>query len=235
MVAAVVASVLALSGGFGFGRFPLIERLAYWLGVLLIGALLGRFVSTFCLPRPWFAARPIRAAVLMTFLIGLPMTVVSAASVAWMKRLEFDASLLLEVLPAALLVTAGIVILAFLVRDREAVETHQAPAGAPPARFLARLPERLAGADLWAVQAEDHYLRLRTSRGEDLVLMRLADALVELEGIEGARTHRSWWVARGAVSGVERGEGRATLILPDGARAPVSRSYLKPLKEAGWF
>ena len=46
--------------------------------------------------------------------------------------------------------------------------------------------------------------------------MRLSDAVEELEGLEGAQTHRSWWVARDAVRGVERGDGRA--IPPRAAR-----------------
>jgi DNA-binding LytR/AlgR family response regulator len=125
--------------------------------------------------------------------------------------------------------------LAFLVRGRSPVETHAAPKDAPPPKFLERLPTKLAGAELWAVEAEDHYLRLHTSLGQDLILMRLGDAIGELEGIEGARTHRSWWVAKSAVRGVERDDGRATLLLVDGARVPVSRAYAKILRSAGWL
>ncbi len=65
--------------------------------------------------------------------------------------------------------------------------------------------------------------------------MRLADAVPELEGIEGARTHRSWWVAKAAVADARRGDGRAVLTLKNGAEAPVSRSYAGALREAGWF
>ena len=65
--------------------------------------------------------------------------------------------------------------------------------------------------------------------------MRLSDAVAELEGIEGAQTHRSWWVARTAVEGAQRGDGRATLSLKGGVEAPVSRAYAKALREAGWF
>src|SRR5690606_2357246 len=106
---------------------------------------------------------------------------------------------------------------------------------AAPARFLERLPPKLRGARLIAVQAEDHYLRLHTDRGSDLILMRLADALIELEGLEGAQTHRSWWVAKGAVASVARGDGRAALTLENSAVAPVSRRYAKALREAGWW
>jgi hypothetical protein len=37
--------------------------------------------------------------------------------------------------------------------------------------------------------------------------------VAELEGIEGAQTHRSWWVAKAAVRDAKRGDGRATLTL----------------------
>ena len=85
------------------------------------------------------------------------------------------------------------------------------------------------------MEAEDHYLRLHTSRGEDLILMRLSDALGELEGLEGAQTHRSWWVAKSAIGEVKRGDGRATIVLPNGKEAPVSRTYARALRKAGWL
>jgi DNA-binding LytR/AlgR family response regulator len=115
--------------------------------------------------------------------------------------------------------------------DRQSVTT----ASATPAKFLERLPLKLRGADVWAVEAEDHYLRLHTSKGQDLILMRLADAVSELEGIEGAQVHRSWWVARDAIADAKRGDGRATLTLKDGAEAPVSRTYARLLRERGWI
>ena len=85
------------------------------------------------------------------------------------------------------------------------------------------------------MESEDHYLRLHTSQGQDLILMRLADAVAELEGIEGAQVHRSWWVAREAIAESRRGDGRATLTLKDGSEVPVSRTYAKLLRERGWI
>jgi DNA-binding LytR/AlgR family response regulator len=135
-----------------------------------------------------------------------------------------------QVFGASLLMTG----LAFLIR-RHPTQTHAAAPDAPPPKFLARLPAKLQGAELYAVEAEDHYLRLHTSKGQDLILMRLGDAIDELEGLEGARTHRSWWVARAAVTGTERLDGRAVLTLKDGAEVPVSRGFAKALRSAGWF
>jgi hypothetical protein len=130
-----------------------------------------------------------------------------------------------------LLICLGASLLAILVSGRG---VRMAEAAALP-KFLDRLPLRLRGAELWAVEAEDHYLRLHTSQGQDLILMRLADAVDELEGIEGAQVHRSWWVARTAIADARRGDGRATLTLKDGSEVPVSRTYARQLRERNWI
>jgi len=109
-----------------------------------------------------------------------------------------------------------------------------APDAGPPA-FLERLPIRLRSAELYAVESEDHYLRVHTSAGQELILMRLADAVRELAGVEGLQTHRSWWVAKQGLADVVKGDGRLTLKLKSGAEAPVSRTYLKAVREAGWM
>jgi DNA-binding LytR/AlgR family response regulator len=235
IVVALVGGVLALSGAFQTGEWPLGERFVFWLSLTLAGAFLGRYGGRLIIPTPWWETRRLTVIGLMILLIGLPMTLVGAASGSLMRIGRLDLSHVGDALPSTLATTAVLTILVFLVQSRRSTETHESPTGAPPPPFLARLPTRLAGADLWAVEAEDHYLRLHTSKGDDLILMRLADALTELDGIEGARTHRSWWVARKAVVAAERAEGRATLTLEGGVKAPVSRAYVKPLREAGWF
>ena len=235
MATMLVGAVLAAAGGFGTQAMPLVDRFGYWLALVLVGVALGRFGGRRLIPRAWFETRRATVGILMVFVIGLPVAVIATVTNAWMRGRAFEIVQIWDVLPSVLATTAGMVVLAFMVQARPVPATHTAPAGAPPARFRARLPAKLAGASLWAVEAEDHYLRLHTSKGQDLILLRLADALGELEGIEGARTHRSWWVARDAVAAVERAEGRTTLTLPDGAKAPVSRACAKALREAGWF
>ena len=121
----------------------------------------------------------------------------------------------------------------FMMRDRIVVIEKLSPVA--QVRFAERLPPKLRGAAVWAVEAEDHYLRLHTSKGQDLILMRLSDAIAELDGIEGAQVHRSWWVARDAIADIARADGRATLTLQDGSEVPVSRTYAKLLREAGWL
>ena len=90
-------------------------------------------------------------------------------------------------------------------------------------------------ATILALEAEDHYVRIHTDQGSQLILMRIADAIAEMGSVEGARTHRSWWVARAAVKQSRRADGRATLILSNGVEAPVSRNAAGELLEKGWL
>lgn len=102
-------------------------------------------------------------------------------------------------------------------------------------RFLERLTPAMRSGTIHAVAAEDHYLRVHASTGSALILMRISDAITELEGIEGAQIHRSWWVARAAIEGVRRDGRRTLLVLKDGVTAPVSRPNVNALRTAGWI
>ncbi len=102
----------------------------------------------------------------------------------------------------------------------------------PP--FLERLSPKLQSADLLAISSEDHYLRVHTSRGDELVLMRLRDAINEVSRLDGLQVHRSWWVARSAVKTIRRGDGRMRLTLSNGLSVPVSRTYAPAVRKAGW-
>ena len=234
LVSGGAGAFLALIGAMGSDQAPLPTRLAYWVGLCLAGAVVGTGVTQLIGREGRADNHPWLYGAATVVLITLPFT-----GVVWfVSEMLFARGLRLEALPRYLLpvgiVTAAMTILNFLVQRRP-IETHAAPVGTPAPRFLDRLPAKLRGAALHAVEAEDHYLRLHTSRGQDLILMRLSDAIAELEGIEGAQTHRSWWVAKAAVEGARRGDGRATLQLTGGVEAPVSRAYAKALREAGWF
>ena len=233
-VAAGAAVFLAFSGAFGSGDAPYASRLVYW-GVLMVGgSLLGGTVARTVRERGWFEDRLWRQAALVTVAIAVPMTVLVWAytELFWAGRLRTE---LLPLFAGPVLLVSAVMTALSYMANRQPPETHASPAGAPPPRFLDRLPPKLRGAEVYAVEAEDHYLRLHTSRGSDLILMRLADAVAELEGIEGAQTHRSWWVAKDAVVSAARSDGRATLTLKGGAAAPVSRTYAKALRDEGWF
>lgn len=101
---------------------------------------------------------------------------------------------------------------------------------APP--LLARLPFERRGA-LLSLSAEDHYVNVRTKKGNQLVLMRLADAMKEVGMTDGLQVHRSHWVARDAIQSAKRDGDRAVLTLIDGTEIPASRKFVPDLKAAG--
>ena len=126
------------------------------------------------------------------------------------------------------MVTGGVIV----AQARRAPPLGAAEASDARATFLERLPVKYRGASLWAISSEDHYLRIHTSRGEELILMRLADAMRELAGAGGLQVHRSWWVATDGVADTRREGGKLFLVLKSGKEAPVSRTFLSAVKEA---
>jgi hypothetical protein len=97
-----------------------------------------------------------------------------------------------------------------------------------------RLSPRL-GRTVLCLQVEDHYVRAHTSQGSILVLMSLSQAIAGLKDIEGVQTHRSWWVARAAITGVVEDGRNLRLQLVGGLEAPVSRSRVGLLRQEGWL
>ena len=106
---------------------------------------------------------------------------------------------------------------------------------ASEAPLLARLPA-YSRAELLHLRMQDHYVEVHTSTGRELLLLRFRDALREVEEVNGLQVHRSHWVARNAVAGVERrGGGRFALRLVNGTSVPVSRSFAPVLRSRGWI
>lgn len=230
-VAVVSGLFLTFSGAFGTGDAPLGMRLAYWMSLMALGYGWGAFVARyFFRAGRWRTGRAWLDVAIAALVMSTPFTFV----VWFASGLMFGADIPLRGLPilfgSVLLVSLAITAINMLIEVRGV--TH---AGPTPPKFLERLPLKLRGGEVWAVEAEDHYLRLHTSKGQDLILMRLADAVTELEGVEGAQVHRSWWVARDAIADARRGDGRATLTLKDGCEVPVSRTYAGLLRERGWI
>jgi hypothetical protein len=229
-IVSLILSALFLFQGGGWRGF-LVRTLSYlvfgWTGSLL-GLVLARLLG-----RTGIYARALWIGALATGLVMIPpMSLVVLAVVAIGNGRIPTVAALPDILWETAVICVAMSFLSVLV-SRRAAAAAQAPDGPP--KFLERIPLKLRGGDLWAVEAEDHYLRLHTSKGQDLILMRLADAVDELDGIEGAQVHRSWWVAREAIADARRGDGRATLTLKDGSEVPVSRTYARMLRDRRWI
>ena len=231
-VATLVSLFFALLAPGGSDALPLTSRIAMFVGYGWLGAGLGIVAVRVAYRLGLWRRGWIVTAGVSGLLMTPPMW-----AVVWLLLWPINGHPLpLADLPQMLwdvaLYCVGMSYFAMALSWRRGASADQPPG---PPKFLDRVPLKLRGGELWAVEAEDHYLRLHTSKGQDLILMRLADAIDELEGLEGAQVHRSWWVARDAVTDARRGDGRAVLTLKDGSEVPVSRTYARQLRERRWI
>ena len=105
--------------------------------------------------------------------------------------------------------------------SEESAESVESTAEQTPETFLALLPPAI-GEDLISIQADLHYLQIRTTRGRAMVLASLSTAEQALSA-RGLRVHRSHWVALAHVRRLVRSANGTSLQLSDGSKIPVSR------------
>lgn len=237
-----LAISLALGAGFAFlgvydtSELPFFKRFVFWTSTMIAGTLANAFAAPWALNGPLRKSGPFIQILVTAAAISLPVTIViaffntgiglQAPPAYWLQQYGF------VIVISLLIVSVGYVSLRALGQIGGGTE-YSGPA--PEQKFLERLPVKYRGAALYAVSSEDHYCRVHTNCGEALILLRLADALRELDGADGLQVHRSWWVSRNGVADAEREGGKQTLKLKSGGAAPVSRSFAKAAKEAGLF
>ncbi len=181
--AAAAGAFLAIVGAFGTGTAPLLTRLFYWIPMILVGTTVGFAIALRTMRRPKIGENQALVWAIVTAFVALPGTLL-----VWGYTVLIFGTLprSLPMLFVEVAIVTGAASAIMMLINRPGFVTHAAaptPSGAtPPVRFLDRLPPKLRGGTLYAVQAEDHYLRIRTSKGSDLILMRMADAIAELEG-----------------------------------------------------
>ena len=237
-VAVVIGILLGLMGPFGsfFNDGPAV-RVAYWVcsilfGMVLFGTLtrLGTAAAQRLGVPGWAALPPV--VLLGTMLLGAPLRLFAIAF--WPGVIE--AVPLAAWFGQCLAISAPLVVGSYFLRVRQAGLCSARPAGAPS---LASAPSEagpsaVAGNVLY-LKMEDHYVRIRTEHGSRLEMGPLARVTATLASVEGLQTHRSWWVARRAIVGVQRDGRNLRLRLVDGETAPVSRASVAKLRAAGWL
>jgi len=242
-----VSLVLGLAGPFGtYDGMRLAARIAYWLAMAGASYLVGAASVTFLaglFSREAPAGLGLHA--LFGAVAGLPV-----AGVVWALNLlagSFETPMGLVPLVFYCVAISAVVAQAVAYVSRPpagVVETPRvpfqpiSPAGAghtdlPRPRIVERLPLDRRG-KLSHLSVQDHYVDVRTDRGGGLILIRLSDAILETEGTEGMRIHRSHWVARTAIVRCLRRDGRLSLELTDGTILPVSRSCAAAVRAAGF-
>jgi DNA-binding LytR/AlgR family response regulator len=83
-----------------------------------------------------------------------------------------------------------------------------------------------------SLQAQDHYVDVKTTLGKELILIRLSDAIKELGEDDGIQVHRSWWVTKKHIVKEKRIDNKPFLVLTDQTVVPVSRTYRAQVTKA---
>jgi hypothetical protein len=252
MVGLASGLFLGFVGPFGtYESLYLGWRLAYWVSLILCGTLF--FPVLYILCRTHLKPRrvsPFLYVPLVAILGSLPMMLVVMGVTAAM--FNTDMSFRFDNYVRVCAIALPLVTLHHLLtewRDMRGIQVDtqaepapvipEAPLASVPAaiaapdksdpRLLKRLPGRL-GTDILCLQMEDHYVRVHTSLGQDMILMRLRDAIAELDGLEGLQVHRSWWVARHAIARSTRDGKSMTLTLTNGLDIPVARDRIAEVR-----
>jgi hypothetical protein len=234
-VATGVGAFLGVVGPYGsFFNGPLGVRLAYWIGVTWIGAAVFGLAVRLSLAAgrrlnvpAWFMA-----AVAALLGAAAQAAIVAQVAVALWPHLKRFTPFIWYI--QCLAISIPLVVAYLLMRPR-----LLGPADAPPAPISPQLPEpgpaaEVAGAPVLCLRMEDHYVRVHTLGGSRLVagpFERVIDGMAQA----GLRVNRSWWVARGAVTGVIADGRNLRLTLRGDLSAPVSRASVARLREAGWL
>lgn len=240
--AATAAGVFfGLIGPFGSYDAPPIPRVASWLvfcwaGVLLLGAayrLSTSWTARTGAPRLFTrlaaasaASLPLAAIAVVTSRLLMGATADRGGWLVWYA----------QVLAITLPVSLAYVLIETLGRPQEqaAALSIADRSHVPPEILLDLVPARL-GRNVVALQMQDHYVRVHTPLGSELVLMSMTTALKALSGVKGRRVHRSWWVARSAVEAVVSDGRNVRLQLVGGLKAAVARSAVAELRADGWL
>lgn len=101
-----------------------------------------------------------------------------------------------------------------------------------PPRFLRKEPTTIV-TDIIALSAEDHYVRIHSSRGSSLIHYRFSEALAEMPKELGMQVHRSHWVKKSAIERLWKVGNGHRLSLGNDLEFPVSNRFIGLLKANG--
>lgn len=222
--------VLGFLGPFGSYAMPLLERLAYWFIMFNLGYFIYYFSHRLT---DWIfknkSPHPVLLFITPTLLASVPLSIlVGYATFQVGYRFTLSMPIFIYLLPQVFIL--GIIIdsiMRFINKQQDTKIINK-----PSQTFINRLPLNL-GDKLVCFAMEDHYIQVYTELGSHMILMRMKDALIELQDYNGLQVHRSYWVAVDAIDNVIKNSRKTLLVMNNGLQIPVSRKYLPTIKEAG--
>ena len=230
----VIVGMLALgilrgiSGPFDTLRIiPLAPlRVVYWLIVVAVTFATGSFASLLLHTVMKYRSKWLNI-LISTCVIGIAVTIVLSV----LNLIVFDIwpSTWAELLNQFIIVT--------LISAVVEVGSFAPGAGNPTQNenavaLMQRLPWEKRG-PLVSLSAEDHYVRVTTTNGTKLLLIRLSDAIKEVGDTRSMQIHRSHWVALDQIQKVERSGDRGKGTIKDKSSCTIRRKYMPDIRAAG--
>ncbi|MCY4208090.1 MAG: LytTR family DNA-binding domain-containing protein [Roseovarius sp.] len=208
----------------------LFPRFAYWLTVVVVPYLSGRFVGSFTYKalEQFGAGRYacILGTALTTCVVILPEVLILNWLVLGVEPFPSDYLWMMIANISAISIVMSVALVMMKLNRHEISRKMQVP------RIMSRLKKGTRG-PLISMTVFDHYVEVTTTKGRELLLMRLSDAIAETDGIEGLQVHRSHWVAVNQVEKTCRNGERVFLHMRDGREIPVSRAKHVAIRSAG--
>jgi hypothetical protein len=228
-----LALVFTILGVYDSDNMAWQVRVIFWTVVMCLGGAAVSLAEPFVFGSVMKNRHPIIQVLTIALIISFPITVFLAGlntGFEFIWSIKNWAMQYVGVLLISVIIVAG----RYLVSQFLGQTSNRSKEGTGKNvdKFFERLPVKFRASKLYGVSSEGHYLRVHTDNGSALILMRISDAIKELDGADGLQVHRSWWVAREGVADTKNVKGRRFLILKNGETAPVSRSYLNAVKSA---
>ena len=224
------------------------QELVYWsvrLAALAGGLWIADWLDRRFVPGRWNKPAWLRPVVLVSAVGMLPFSIAEIAMEPHLPmRPEYIDDELWAISPLLAWLSEYVTILSILVPVHLLlwlIIDRRAHAPLPDRVEPVRLPPFLIGTsarkleDVQALQAEEHYVRVYTEQGAELVHCRFGDAVDSMPDELGLRVHRSWWVAESAVRSAKRGSRRWQLGITGDVTVPVSDSFVQAVRERGWL
>lgn len=229
---AAIVTVLTIAGPFGTLRaFNTLERFAYWLILTPITFLLASFCSTFVV----ISLSKFSIGKWLSYGIAGTLSGIPVGISVWIfqfflnNKVTPDFDFLTAMISNTIPITFAVTMIYASLSKNDASKIVIVERSPSSDLFFNRIPKNL-GRDIISLNAQDHYVEVKTTLGSELVLMRMSDAVSELISLEGVQTHRSWWVAKKHILNVQSNGGKKYLELTGEAIVPVSRSFSKNIQ-----
>ena len=234
---------------FGTDHLSLVASIGYWVVICTIGYLI--YAPCISFGHYWLANK-VKQQYWRVACSSLIASVLLSAVVPFIGWLFFDSPIelgtqFIQVLPSTIIIGGLITLISVmqvviaqqkqqLIQSENIIKQHpNQPSSVNNEQidaFMALLPLEKRG-ELICLEMSDHYLKVYTDKGHEMLLMRFKDALAQLDQYPGLQTHRSWWVATSAIESLSKNGTKSILHLSNQLQVPVSKTYAEQVKELG--